>query len=437
MAGEETVQLREVCVKIGSGATPRGGKEAYRGGATSLIRSQNIYNEGFHRDGLVYIDDDQSAELRNVEVKPNDVLLNITGDSVARCCQVATDVLPARVNQHVAIIRPQPDSLDARFLRYVLVSHEYQSRLLALASAGATRPALTKTMIEELDIPSPPLAEQKTIAAVLGALDDKIELNRRMNTTLEAMARALFQSWFVDFDPVRAKLDGRQPTGLDPATAALFPATFQDSPLGPIPHGWTVGKIKDCCTHIQNGGTPRRNESRFWNDGDIPWLTSGEVRQPIVTTPQNFITEAGLAESSAKWIPPLSTVIALYGATAGQVSLVSSRLTTNQAVCGLVPKKHFAFFNYLWMRAATGELENKAVGSAQQNISKGIVEETQVVLAPLPLVEKFADSVGLLFDHWISNLHQSRTLAALRDALLPKLLSGELSVRGAATAAIV
>ena len=127
MAGDwETLQLRDACLKIGSGATPRGGKEAYKGGATSLIRSQNIYNEGFHRDGLVYIDDDQSAELRNVEVKSNDVLLNITGDSVARCCQVATDVLPARVNQHVAIIRPQPDSLDACFLRYVLVSHEYQ-----------------------------------------------------------------------------------------------------------------------------------------------------------------------------------------------------------------------------------------------------------------------------------------------------------------------
>ncbi len=164
MAGDETIQLRDVCLKIGSGATPRGGKEAYKGGATSLIRSQNIYNEGFHRDGLVYIDDDQSAELRNVEVRPNDVLLNITGDSVARCCQVAADVLPARVNQHVAIIRPEPKSLDARFLRYVLVSHEYQSRLLALASAGATRPALTKSMIEELDIPSPPLAEQKAIA---------------------------------------------------------------------------------------------------------------------------------------------------------------------------------------------------------------------------------------------------------------------------------
>ena len=321
---------------------------------------------------------------------------------------------------------------DPQFASYLLRTVDFRS-----CSDKSSVPGVNRNDLHRIPVLLPPLAEQKAIAAVLGALDDKIECHRRMNATLEAMARALFQSWFVNFDPVRAKLDGRQPTGLDPATAALFPATFQDSPLGPIPHGWTVGKIKDCCTHIQNGGTPRRNESRFWNDGDIPWLTSGEVRQPIVTTPQNFITEAGLAESSAKWIPPLSTVIALYGATAGQVSLVSSRLTTNQAVCGLVPKKHFAFFNYLWMRAATGELENKAVGSAQQNISKGIVEETQVVLAPLPLVEKFADSVGLLFDHWISNLHQSRTLAALRDALLPKLLSGELSVRGAATAAIV
>lgn len=202
MGGEKTVQLRDVCVKIGSGATPRGGKEAYKGGATSLIRSQNIYNEGFHRDGLVYIDDSQSAKLSNVEVRPNDVLLNITGDSVARCCQVAADVLPARVNQHVAIIRPQPSTLDARFLRYVLVSHEYQSRLLAFASAGATRPALTKSMIEELDVPSPPLPTQKAIAHILGTLDDKIELNRQMNATLEEMARAIFKSWFIDFDPV-------------------------------------------------------------------------------------------------------------------------------------------------------------------------------------------------------------------------------------------
>jgi type I restriction enzyme S subunit len=179
---------------------------------------------------------------------------------------------------------------------------------------------------------------------------------------------------------------------------------------------------------IQNGGTPRRNEPRFWESGNIPWLASGEVRQSIITATESFITEEGLAESSAKWVPAFSTVVALYGATAGQVSFTSARLTTNQAVCALIPKKHFAIFNYLTMRGATADLENKAVGSAQQNISKGIVEETKVVLPPSALVERFAEVASPLFERWISNLHQSRTLATLRDTLLPKLLSGELSV---------
>jgi len=173
--------LGAVCSKIGSGATPRGGKEAYRGGATSLIRSQNIYNDRFVHEGLAYIDDDQANELRNVVVEADDVLLNITGDSVARCCQVDPGVLPARVNQHVAIIRPRPETLDARFLRYSLVSPVMQAHLLALASAGATRNALTKGMLEKLVIAAPSLPEQRAIAHILGTLDDKIELNRRRN----------------------------------------------------------------------------------------------------------------------------------------------------------------------------------------------------------------------------------------------------------------
>jgi type I restriction enzyme S subunit len=140
----QQVQLGKICLKIGSGATPRGGKDAYRGGNTALIRSQNIYNNRFIRDGLAYINDSQAQELRNVIVEKNDVLLNITGDSVARCCQVDPDVLPARVNQHVAIIRTKPEMLDACFLRYVLVSPSMQDHLLALASAGATRNALTR-----------------------------------------------------------------------------------------------------------------------------------------------------------------------------------------------------------------------------------------------------------------------------------------------------
>jgi len=233
-------ELKELCTKIGSGATPRGGSNVYLDrGEISLIRSQNIYNDRFTPDGLVFISQAAAKQLDNVTVAPEDVLLNITGDSVARCCLVDPKVLPARVNQHVAIIRTDPNKLNPQYLRYYLVSPSMQSQMLSWAQAGATRNALTKGMIESFEIPVPPLSVQRRIASILGSLDDKIELNRRMNQTLEKMAAALFKSWFIDFDPVHAKAQG-DPTagGLPSHIANLFPDSFEESELGPIPKGW-------------------------------------------------------------------------------------------------------------------------------------------------------------------------------------------------------
>src|SRR6266480_5549235 len=147
------------------------------------------------------------------------------------------------INQSVALLQPN-EHIEPRFLKFLLECPHYQQRMERDAD-GSTIKHIYITRVDKMEVAVPPLAQQKVIAAVLGALDDKIELNRRMNATLEAMARALFQSWFVDFDPVRAKLDGRQPTGLDSATAALFPNEFEDSELGPIPKGWSVGKVND------------------------------------------------------------------------------------------------------------------------------------------------------------------------------------------------
>jgi len=430
MAGEwEKLQLRDACLKIGSGATPRGGKEAYKGGATSLIRSQNIYNEGFHRDGLVYINDDQSAALRNVEIKPNDVLLNITGDSVARCCQVAADVLPARVNQHVAIIRPQPLSLDARFLRYVLVSHEYQQRLHALASAGATRPALTKTMIEELDIPSPPLAEQKAIAAVLGALDDKIELNRRMNATLEAMARALFQSWFVDFDPVRAKLDARQPDGLDQATAALFPNSFQDSAAGHIPTGWTVCPLSILTRYLSRGIGPS-----YLEEGGVCVLNQKCVRDHRVDfskSRRHDVVKKPINDRALQLHDVLvnSTGMGTLGRVAQvfhlpEVAIVDSHVTIVRAASDTDP-----FFLGIYLTGREAEIEELGEGSTgQTELSRARLGELKIITPPFEIQKAFGAAVGPFLKRISENEHQSRTLATLRDTLLPKLLSGTLRV---------
>ena len=202
-----TVKLGDYCKKIGSGATPRGGASVYMNeGTICLIRSQNIYNEGFRSSGLVYIDAEAANKLKNATAEENDVLLNITGDSVARVCIAKINFLPARVNQHVAIIRPHEKEFDPRFIRYLLASPAYQGILLSIAAVGATRNAITKGMIENLDVIKPPIKQQVKIADKLEALDDKIELNTQINQTLEQIAQALFKSWFVDFDPVKAKI---------------------------------------------------------------------------------------------------------------------------------------------------------------------------------------------------------------------------------------
>ena len=283
--GWKRVTLGEVCTKIGSGATPRGGKDVYLDeGPYTLIRSQNVYNDSFHHEGIAFIGQLHADELQNVEVFEEDVLLNITGDSVARVCQVAPDVLPARVNQHVTIIRPDSVNLNAGYLRYYLASSDVQAMLLSWAGSGGTRNALTKSMIESLEVPLPPLPEQRAIAHILGALDDKIELNRRMNQTLEAMARAIFQDWFVDFGPVRAKLEGRGPY-LPPEPWALFPNRLADSELGPIPEGWEVKALGELI-ELAYGKALKAGDRKggaipvFGSNGQVGWHNEKLVDGP-------------------------------------------------------------------------------------------------------------------------------------------------------------
>ena len=195
--GWEVRLLGSFCSKIGSGATPRGGSEVYLSSRVrhALIRSQHVFDRHFGAEGLAYISPQHALELRNAEVQSGDLLLNITGDGVTfgRSCIVPDNILPACVNQHVSIIRPDPTVCDPGYLLSVL-THPATKPYIESFNSGGSRRAITKGHIESFGIPLPPLAQQKAIAAVLGALDDKIELNRRMNVTLEVMARALFQS---------------------------------------------------------------------------------------------------------------------------------------------------------------------------------------------------------------------------------------------------
>lgn len=237
--------LFDLTTKIGSGATPKGGASSYlnRREEYSLIRSQFVYDRRFEQDSLSFISSSQAARLRNAEVRRGDVLINITGDGVTfgRACIAPVGALPAVVNQHVSIIRTDPNLLDPKFLE-AFFTHPDVKPYIEGFNAGGSRRAITKRHIERFEVPLPPLPEQRAIAATLGALDDKIELNRAVGATLEGMARALYRSWFVDFDPVRAKMEGRAPAHMDPATAALFPDRLDEDGLS---KGWAMGTLGD------------------------------------------------------------------------------------------------------------------------------------------------------------------------------------------------
>ncbi len=421
------IRLGNHCLKIGSGSTPTGGKDAYmEHGPFMLIRSQNVYNDGFKPGGLAFIGNAQAKKLDGVAVESGDVLLNITGDSVARVCLALPQYLPARVNQHVAIIRPQPLVFDSRFVRYFLASDYQQDLMLGLAAAGATRNALTKSMIEDFKIPCPPIDVQRGIADTLAALDDRITLLRETNATLEAIAQALFKSWFVDFDPVRARMEGRAPEGMDEATAVLFPDGFEDSALGLVPSGWRVCSFTDA-VNVIGGGTPKTSIPEYWG-GDIPWFSVVDApsgTDTFVVDTDKHITEAGLKNCSTKLLPAGTTIISARG-TVGRLALVGRSMAMNQSCYGLRGKAGDAYFTYFTTCRLVDSLKQRSHGSVFDTITRETLASVSVVYPAEEVIETFEVLIAPVMERIKQNLMQAQTLATLRDTLLPRLISGQL-----------
>lgn len=428
MAGEWThLRLGDVCTKIGSGATPRGGSSVYlEQGDVALIRSQNIYNDGFHHDGIVYLSKKHADELANVEVVEQDVLLNITGDSVARACQVDPNLLPARVNQHVAIIRPDPKQLSPLYLRYFLVSAVMQAKMLSMAGAGATRNALTKGMIEEFTVFAPlDVREQQAIACILGALDDKIELNRRMHETLEAMARAIFKSWFVDFDPVRAKAAGQKPAELAPHIADLFPDSFEDSELGAIPKGWRVMGLDEIAVFL-NGLALQKYPPK--GDSSLPVIKIAQLRSGTTDG-----ADRASAEIEPAYIVDDGDVLFSWSGSLECILWASGRGALNQHLFKVTSAEYPKWFYYLWIHQHLYEFRHIAAAKATTmgHIQRHHLSDAKVVVPPQALLHAADHILGAIIDAIPQRLVQSRLLSGVRDELLPKLVSGEIRVRNA------
>ncbi|WP_096253385.1 restriction endonuclease subunit S [Escherichia coli] len=458
----EKVRLGDYCIKIGSGATPKGGSSVYTDtGNTYFIRSQNIYNDGFNTNGLVFINDEAAFKLKNVEVQENDVLINITGDSVARVCIAPGSFLPARVNQHVAIIRPKSNEFDSRFLRYFLSSPHQQALLLTLASAGATRHALTKGMIEDLQVPKPPLNIQISIANILEFFDKKIEKNNYQNQTLEKMSQTLFKSWFVDFDPVidnaldagnpipealqsRAELRQKVRNCADfkplPAEIrSLFPSEFEETELGWVPKGWSIVRTEDIALKIGMGPFGSNIKVSTFVNAGVPIISGQHLKDPLlIDGDNNFITpeHAEKLKNSAVY---RKDIIFTHAGNIGQVSLIPEDseydryiISQRQFFLRVNESKSSPYYLIHYFRSEKGQhalLSNASqVGVPSIARPSTHLKNISFLNPPMVLLKEFEKFSTPLFHRFSKNRKCGVSLTALRDTLLPKLIAGELSL---------
>jgi len=324
---------------------------------------------------------------------------------------------------------------DPRFVSYVLRSPRYWDFVWSHGGGGAVQPNINAKILGKFRFGLPPLPEQRAIAHILGTLDNKIELNRKQNETLEAMARALFKAWFVDFEPVRAKIEGRWQRGQSlPGLPAhlydLFPDRLVESELGEIPKGWrhsTIGEEVTVC----GGSTPSTKEPKFWEGGQHCWATPKDLsalKFPVLLDTDRKITDAGLAKISSGLLP-VGTVLLSSRAPIGYLVIAEVPTAINQGFIamkcdGVLPN----VFVLQWCRESMDAIVGNANGSTFQEISKSNFRPLRVVVPSDPVLTSFTRSAGSLYRQLAENEREARSLAQLRDTLLPKLISGELRV---------
>ena len=391
-------------------------------GDVPFIRGGDIAGGRILIGQLRTISREVSVQYRRTLLRGGEILISLVGNP-GQVAIAPPELVGANIARQVGLVRLKPN-VDPRFVSYFLQSPQGQAAFGA-QSLGSVQQVINLRDLKTVKVPLPPLAEQKRIASILGSLDDKIELNREMNETLEQMAHTLFKSWFIDFDPVHAKAAGRQPAGMDKTIADLFPNSFIESETGRIPKGWSMSTIGKELTTIL-GGTPSRAKPEYWTNGTVAWINSGKANEFRITDPSEWITQEALQNSATKLLPKRTTILAITGATLGQVSVTEIECCANQSVIGIISSNQFPTeYIYPWVKEKIGILIASQTGGAQQHVNKGNVEDLPLLCPDLKVVEAYTAAAKPIFNQIANNCFQTRTLATLRDTLLPKLLSGE------------
>lgn len=357
-----------------------------------------------------------TTEARKV-ASPGDLLFCVRGSTTGRMNWADRKYA---IGRGIAAIRHRSSYELQPLVRAVI---EYQLPELLNRATGSTFPNVSVSQLAELLYPTLDEAQQREIAHILGTLDDKIELNRRMNATLEAIARAIFKSWFVDFDPVHAKARGEQPYGMDADTAALFPDTFEDSELGPIPAGWGIGAL-DTIAHFQNGLALQKYPPE--DDEYLPVIKIRELRQGYSDNKSdkaspNIKEECILYDGDVVFSWSGSLLVDIW--CGGKAAL-------NQHLFKVTSETYPKWFYYYWTLHHLDEFQRIAADKATTmgHIKRGHLSAAKLPIPPRDLLERADEVIAPYLETQVINRLQARTLSELRDALLPKLISGQIRI---------
>ena len=427
MAGDRFEQttfaklISEGALEIGDGY--RAKNEELGGDGLMFLRAGHVSDTHIEFEGVERFHAALEARVQSKMAKPGDAVITTKGNSTGRTTYVTPSMPPFVYSPHLSYWRSLDSSrVEGGFLRYWSKGPEFTEQLAGMKASTDMAPYLSLIDQKRLGITLPPIDEQRAIAHILATLDDKIELNRRMSETLEAMARALFKSWFVDFDPVRAKAEGRDP-GLPKPLADLFPARLVDSELGEIPEGWAVKSLDEIARFL-NGLALQKYPPA---DGrSLPVIKIAQLRAGNTTG-----ADRASADLDADYVVKDGDILFSWSGSLECVLWAGGDGALNQHLFNVTSATHPRWLCYLGVHAHLDDFRHIAAGKATTmgHIQRHHLSDAKLMVPLTALLHTMSTVIAPIVESTWRRALQSRTLASLRDSLLPKLISGELRVR--------
>ena len=372
-----------------------------------VYEQQNaIYDNRIFR---YFIDEEKYQSLKRFTTYTDDLIISCSG-TVGKVSIIKDNDPKGIISQALLTLRVNKDLILPEFLKYFFSSYEGYNSLVSRSTGSVQVNISKRAVIEQIPLKLPPLDIQQKIVYYLSLIDKKIETNEKINKNLEDIAKAIYRYHFIDLKPY------------------ALGCSIKPTPIGGVPKDWSVQTIGEFVDDMKNGGTPKRSESDYWENGTVPWLKTGEINNNIIIKSEEHITELGLKNSSAKLLPINSIIMALYGkGTAARIGLLKLEATTNQACCAMICNDfNKTLFLYLFLLFNQKEIENLASGSVQQNLSKDLIANLEIVVPPTYIIENLPFKE--IYDEIANNYFEIEYLTNLRDTLLPKLMAGEIDV---------